>query len=387
MDFLLNRYRSLTILVVVVLAQVVLLAFQVKTNSNVPLIRVWAVEGVTPLAGVFESFRSTIAHFIDDWLMLANAQAENRRMKDELGKLKLENHYLKSELATAQRAEALQAFQKRSPSKTVAARVVGTATGVGAKVVFADRGTTSGVRKGMAVITPDGIVGKVIASFPNASQVQLITDPSFAAGVVSGKNRTVGTLKGQGRSDVIVDYVQIEQPVEQGEWFYTSGDDRVFPKGLPVGQASVVRQGRTFKEIFVAPSGFQRGLEEVLIVVDGVHQQIPDDAAAQAQPVSLLPPPPQTSAAPPGGGSAPATGTAAIPDSLLTDADRLKRKYNGIGESVGYKFGEGMSSPNFNAPPKSPAPKTEAASPSANPPAQSPAQPAAKPSVPPPGKQ
>jgi len=366
MDFLLNRYRSLTILVVVVLAQVVLLAFQVKTNSNVPLIRVWAVEGVTPLAGVFESIRATAAHFIDDWLILANAQAENRQMKEELGKLKLENHYLKGELATAQRAEALQAFQKRSPSKTVAARVVGTATGVGAKVVFADRGTTSGVRKGMAVITPDGIVGKVIASFPNASQVQLITDPSFAAGVVSGKNRTVGTLKGQGRSDVIVDYVQIEQPVEQGEWFYTSGDDRVFPKGLPVGQATVVRQGRTFKEIFVSPSGFQRGLEEVLIVVDGVHQQIPDDAAAQSQPVSLLPPPPQTSAAPPVG-AAPPTGTAAIPDSLLTDADRLKRKYQGVGESVGYKFGEGMSSPNFNAPPKAPAPKPALAPPAAKP--------------------
>ena len=81
-----------------------------------------------------------------------------------------------------------------------------------------------------------------------------------------------GTLKGQGNSTVIVDYVQNEEKLDQGEWFYTSGDDRIFPKGLPVGEATVVRPGKSHKEIFVTPSGFQNGLEEVLIVIDGVHE-------------------------------------------------------------------------------------------------------------------
>jgi rod shape-determining protein MreC len=74
--------------------------------------------------------------------------------------------------------------------------------------------------------------------------VLLITDPNFAAGVISQKNRVHGTLKGQGYSTVIVDYVQNEQKVEQGEWFYTSGDDRIFPKGCRWDSDHVVRQGK-----------------------------------------------------------------------------------------------------------------------------------------------
>jgi rod shape-determining protein MreC len=84
-----------------------------------------------------------------------------------------------------------------------------------------------------------------------------------------------GTLKGQDHSTVKIDYVQNEENVEQGEWFFTSGDDRIFPKGLPAGQATVVRAGSKSKEIFVTPSGFQNGLEEVLIIVGGVHMDIP----------------------------------------------------------------------------------------------------------------
>ena len=78
---------------------------------------------------------------------------------------------------------------------------------------------------------------------------------------------------------MIVDYVQNEQKVEPGEWFYTSGDDRIFPKGLPVGEATVVRAGKSYKEIFVTPSGLQNGLEEVLIVIEGVHAPIPEAPA------------------------------------------------------------------------------------------------------------
>ena len=110
--------------------------------------------------------------------------------------------------------------------------------------------------KGMAVVTPDGIVGKVVAAYPTASQVQLITDENFAAGVISDKHRVHGTLMGKGQNKPIVNYVQNEEPVDQGEMFYTSGDDRVFPKGMPVGTATVVRPGKNFKEDLHHTLGF-----------------------------------------------------------------------------------------------------------------------------------
>ena len=202
MEFLLNRYRNLTVLLVAILAQLVLLAYQVKSNGEVRLIRVWAVSAVTPLARVIEAGRSSTVHFFRDYFILLDVREENQRIKTDLDRTKMENQYLRAELSTADRAKSLAIFQQQSPSKTIAAHVIGNTTGVGAKVVIVDRGTGSGVQKGMAVITPDGIVGKVTGAYPTASYVLLITDPSFAAGVISQKNRVHGTLKGQGYSTV-----------------------------------------------------------------------------------------------------------------------------------------------------------------------------------------
>jgi len=279
METFLNRYRNLSVLLLVLVAQLLLLAYQVKSHGDVRLIRVWAVTGITPLARLLEGVRANTTGFLNEYLVRLDVKDENKRLKEQLGSLKMENQFLRTELATADRARALAAFQSRSPSRTIAARIIGTGTGANSKVVFVDRGSAAGVAKGMAVVTPDGIVGKVIASFPTAAQVVLITDPSFAAGVISQKNRVHGTLKGQGHSVCLIDYIQNEEKVAVGEWFYTSGDDRVFPKGLPVGQVKISRHGNMFfKEVFLVPSGLQQGLEEVLVVLEGVHQDIPETA-------------------------------------------------------------------------------------------------------------
>jgi rod shape-determining protein MreC len=354
----------------VITAQLLLLAYQVKSNEDVRLIRVWAVTAVTPLAKVIESVRGGTTSFFSDYFFLLDVREENRRLKSELSRIKMENQFLKTELSTADRARALAAFQSRSPSKTLPARVIGTGTGSTSQVVLLDVGSRQGVQNGMAVITPDGIVGKVVRVFPTATQVLLVTDPTFGAGVVSQKGRVHGTVKGQGRpGTVIVDYVQNEQKVDVGEWFYTSGDDRIFPKGVPVGQANVVRQGKSFKEIFVSPSAFQNGVDEVLIVLDGVHAEIPEAVEPQGPP-KLLPPPPgstpnpanpteaaPTSQTPP---ASPLTG----PQSTLgnptvttgtpaTEADRLVDKYRKIGQTQGLNYGNGTNAkiPDFNADP------------------------------------
>src|SRR4051812_26697144 len=171
MDLLLNRFRNLIVLFLVIAAQLLLLAYQVKSNQEVRLIRVWAVTSITPLARIVEFVRSGTTGFFTDYFYLLDVRDENRRLKSELGRTKLENQFLKTELSTADRARALSQFQSRSPSRTLASRIIGNGTGANSKVVYIDRGTTNGVQKGMAVITPDGIVGKVIDSFPMAAQV------------------------------------------------------------------------------------------------------------------------------------------------------------------------------------------------------------------------
>lgn len=333
MEFLLNRYRNLTVLLVVITAQLLLIAYQVKTSKDVPLIRVWAVTVVTPMERVLEVIRHNTWDFAKDYFVLLHTRGENQRLKSDLDRLKLENQYLKTELATADRAQALTVFQARSPLKTVAARIIGNGTGATSKAVFVDRGSGSGVEAGMAVITPDGIVGKVVAAYPTASLILLVTDGTFAAGVISQKGRVRGTLKGQGHEgSVQIEYIQNEERIDPGEWFYTSGDDRVFPKGFPVGQVTAVRNGRTAKEVYVTPSGFQNGLEDVLIVLDAKHQEIPDVEMA-GRGYKLLEPPPAVASSP---GSQPSAQAG-----LRTDADRLKDQYRQLGVDEKHPYGEG----------------------------------------------
>ena len=364
MEAFVSRYRNITVLLLVILAQLVLIAVQVRSDQDVRMIRVWSVTAITPFARVLESVRGGTGGFVGNYVLMHDAREENKRLQTEVDKLKMENLFLRTELATADRAKALVAFQARTPSKTVAARVIATGAGANSQVVFLDRGSGSGVERGMPVVTPDGIVGKVLAAYPTASEVMLVTDPDFAAGVVSQKNHVTGTMKGTGYGSCKVDYVPNEEKVDPGEWFYTSGDDRIFPKGFPAGMARVVRNGASDKDIVVEPSGLEHGLEAVLIMLEGVHQAIPAAPPANA-PVYIGPPPP---AAAESGERAPVGGT---------DADRLRQRYQQIGEAQGHKFGEGLPGskpPDFNmkAPPADQAAK----------PPNAPAPPAAKPQPP-----
>ncbi len=342
MEFILSRYRNMTVLVFVLFLQILLLAYQVRSSTQLRTLRVWAVTGVAPFARFLESGRSSVYSFFNDYFILLDVREENRRYKAETNRLKLENNFLRTELATADRARALIEFKGRSPSKTLAARIIATSTSA-KTVVLVDRGTSDGVYKGMAVITGDGIIGKVIDSFPLAAQVQLITDPLFGAGVFSQRNRVYGTLKGQGHNRCLVDRIQNEDKVEIGEMFYTTGEDRIFPKGLPVGRVVSVQPGPIFKNVEVVPTGLANGLEEILIVLEGVHQEIPTPASAADQITILQPPPAATGA---DGRSVP-VGTPSN-GVLSTDADRLAERYRKKEEQQGVGFGVyGSKPPNF----------------------------------------
>jgi rod shape-determining protein MreC len=338
MESLLYRYRNITVLLIVLFGQLVLLAWQVKSDNDVPLVRIWAVSTVTPVASAIEGVRNGTTGFFSNYFELRNAREQSHQLRTEVDKLRLENQFLKNDLESARRAETMAGFQAHSLSKMLGARVIGTTTGMGSKSVLIDRGTASGVRKGMAVVTPDGIVGNVVAVYPFASQVRGVTDPGFAAGVESQKNHVHGVLKGVGNESARVDYIPNGEKVEVGEMFYTSGEDRIFPKGLPVGKVTSVKDGAGFQDIYVQPSGVESAPEEVLVIVDPVHQEIPDAPAADT-PVFLAP-------------DVKPDATAGQTDShTRTPADQMMEQYRRIGEAQNHQFGEGgpgTPPPNFN---------------------------------------
>ena len=170
MEFFLHRYRNLTVLLVAILAQLALLAYQVKSNGEVRLIRVWAVSAVTPLARVIETSRSGAVRFFRDYFILLGVRGENSGLKVDLDRFKMENQFLRTELSTADRGRALAIFQQQSPSKTIAAHVIGNTTGVGAKVVLdRSRHRAAACRRTWPSLRPTGLVSKVTGAYPTAS--------------------------------------------------------------------------------------------------------------------------------------------------------------------------------------------------------------------------
>src|SRR5580704_15187661 len=117
MESFLNRYKNITVLLLVIFAQILLLAVQVKNDQDVHLIRVWTVTAVTPMARILEGFRGGSVGFIRNYITLHDADAENRRLQTEVDRLKIENIFLKNQVNSADRAQALQLFQQHTPSK------------------------------------------------------------------------------------------------------------------------------------------------------------------------------------------------------------------------------------------------------------------------------
>ncbi len=371
METFLARYRNVTALAAAICAQLLLLGYQIRNDRDVRLIRLWGVTAITPVARALHGGHGFVSGLWNRYVWLYGARAKSERLEAEVGRLKLENQMLHNQLETADRLKVLASYQQQILSKTMVATVIGMGANPNSRVVFLDKGSRAGARPGMAVITPDGIVGKIQAVFPTSSLVLLISDSYSAVGVLLEKTRVHGVMKGTGLTEARIDYVPNEEKVTPGERVYTSGQDRIFPKGLLVGTVLAASPGRDYQHITVRPGARLNRLEEVLVVTEGVHQSLPDTIPRPQTPQTLLPPPPpevrdaflegrplaaQTGAdAAADAGGAPTAARAASPGtesaSAQTDADRLKKRYRELGAAQGHTFGEGLPGskpPDFN---------------------------------------
>lgn len=384
MDGLFSRYRNLSVLLLLLAGQLILLAWQIKSNGETRLIRVWAVTAVTPMARGLEATRDGVGGFVARWFMAGTLERDNVQLKRQTAQLEIRNQLLQDQLQQAGRAEALLAFRSEIPSRSLPARILGSAPGVQSGVFILDRGSMEGVKRGMAVVTGNGIVGQIVASYPTASLMMLATSQGFAAGVTSQKHKMHGILKGDGGT-CRVEGIRNEQQLEKDEWFYTSGEDRTFPRGLRVGQAQSVKDGQEGKEIEVRPAALSADFTEVLILLDAVHGQIPDAATPPDPAVQVLSPPPEDPNAPAAQPASPVT-PGGSPAALNTDADRLRDHYKRVVESQGIQVGSTpYRAPDFNRQPPAAAPATAPAAPAA--PGDEPAAGQPQPAQPPAGKQ
>jgi rod shape-determining protein MreC len=261
------RRRAFFILLGVLVAQLLLLSAQITRERRVRLIQVWAVAVFDPFARALRGISDTATGAWRSYRDLWRAQQQNRELQILLVAAHSQIQQLSEQAAEARRLRDLLEFKNRLPFQTVAAEVIGTSPGESSNAVFIDKGTDAGLTPDLAVITPAGVAGKLVAVFPHSAQVLLITDPSSGAACTLEHSRVQGVLKGSKPNECQMQYVMNEVPVTLGELVLTSGLDQVYPKGLPLGVVTRTEDGSIYKHITVKPAAGLDRLEGVLVVL------------------------------------------------------------------------------------------------------------------------
>src|SRR5712692_8176041 len=212
-----SRHRSLVLLAVVLTAQVLLLAAQIKRDQQVRLIRAWAVAAVTPFERAGSWAIDRVRGGWSNYVGLVRTRRENQDLRAELDRLKLRNSGLEGRAAEADRLAGLLGFREaHGDVPMLAARVIGASADTASKTVSINRGENDGVRKNMAVITPEGVVGKVLEAYAGTSQVLLLTDKDSGVGALLADSRVQGVVGGLGEFLVQMKYVSNDENIAAG---------------------------------------------------------------------------------------------------------------------------------------------------------------------------
>jgi rod shape-determining protein MreC len=280
MDSFLRKYSNSLTLTALLVVQVLGLAVQVKGTSEngttTNLLHVWAIRLITPLEKAFVYSGNGTRTFYRDYFALRSVRRENDSLKKQIEAMRIQNVRLQEDANQARRIQSLLGFKEQFIHKTVAAQVIGTSGTDLSHVIYIDRGSDDGIKPDMAVVTPDGVVGKVLRVQPSTSQVLEIRDQTSGVGALLVNLRLQGIVKGTPGGDIVLNNIMQNEKVEVGETVVTSGGDRIFPKGLPIGTVSSTFPGRdVFLNVRLKPAANLDRLEEVLVITE-VKAQEPD---------------------------------------------------------------------------------------------------------------
>ena len=261
------RQRTGWLFMAVVVGHILLISTQVATRRGVPV-----VEALT--FGVFAEVQRTTTSGIgsvrDVWqnyFALQQTRQENQQLRTEVAQLRIG---LQQERALAEQSRMLQKLldmRMETPLKTTAAYVIAGAASPDFRTATIDKGTSDGLKPDMAVISPAGVVGRIILPTSRAAKIQLLIDRDAAAGAVTERGRAQGVVVGTGTS-LRFDHVTGTADIKVGDRVVTSGIEGIYPKGFEIGQIeSIERRGGEFSAVIIRPAVEFSSVEAVLVVL------------------------------------------------------------------------------------------------------------------------
>ena len=270
MTRLLLRYRRTLVLSTALLLAFVLMTLQARSGNSVALItKQILLTSISPFLRVVTKSFDITATVWNEYIDLRRVRRDNQLLREEVRQLQAEVGDLRETALERARLSHLLQLDNRVGTEAVIARVIGKDTTNWFRSILIDIGATRGIRRHMAVVTSEGLVGRVVDVTASSSRVQLITDPESAVGVLIQRSRAIGVAAGSQVGAIQIKYLPVMADVAVGDRIITSGMGGIFPKGIPVAkviQTSRPTNGTLFQLIEAQPHADFSRLEEVMVL-------------------------------------------------------------------------------------------------------------------------
>lgn len=266
-DFMM-RHREGLLLILLVGFSLVIISRQVRDPSGMTYFRRNVLAVVSPFQSGFTVVVGGISGLWDNYVNLHGVRDENRKLHEEVNILRTEVQKLREELFRAGRLDEFAAYRLETGFEGTVARVIGESPDPWSRTIVVNRGMSDGIQRGLTVVTPDGLVGRVVEVASHSSVVRLIVDRSSRVPVVVIRSRARAILEGENSGTCQLKYLDRTQDVLDGDIIITSGLAGIYPRGVEVGSVTqVIRKSHgLYQYAKVLPQAPLGRLEDVLIL-------------------------------------------------------------------------------------------------------------------------
>jgi len=265
---LFKKYLAVIVAFILIAASLVILSQSLRRPGSPGILKRLVLEVTAPIEQGIHAGLDAVGGAWRRYLFLVGLEEENRQLRNRIAELQGELNTYREMSLEGSRLRKVLALEDSTVYPTVAARVVGKEGSSPFRTILINRGTRDGVKDGLPVIAPDGVVGRVIEASWNYAKVLLVTDYNSNIDALVQGSRAQGILQGGGQRLSRLKYVQRTEEVKVGEAVITSGLGGMFPKGLMLG--TVARADKKdpglFQTIEVVPSVDFSKIEEVLVL-------------------------------------------------------------------------------------------------------------------------
>jgi rod shape-determining protein MreC len=257
-----------------ILAALLIFSLNVPHNREANVLERSVLTVLSPLLTPVSRISSFFEDIWDGYIQLVDTHDENIRLRESIRELNRRVLEANEAVLSNQRLERLLDIKKSIKEPAVAALIVGEDVTSWFRTLVINRGSSSGIREGMAVISADGVVGQTVKVSPTTARVLLLTDHASGIAATIQRSRARGVVKGKGEMLCTLEFTTRDEDVKVGDIVMTSGVGGVFLKGLPIGEVTMVKRGEygIFQTVSIRPAVNLPHLEEVLVVQRGGYE-------------------------------------------------------------------------------------------------------------------